>query len=120
MPAERFAHWGRPLVTLPHPGTAWDVPADGWHLDSQDLKLTMVAVFAHLAAVRPCGGGTLVVTGSHRLTTPAGPQACHAPDRSHEVKVYLSTVHPRLLHAVAPNSLPGPRMMLLQFLHCRP
>ena len=29
-------------------------------------------------------------------------------------------IHPRLLHAVAPNSLPSPRMMLWQFLHRRP
>jgi hypothetical protein len=28
-------------------------------------------------------------------------------------------MHPRLLHAVAPNSLHTPRMMLLQFLHRR-
>jgi ectoine hydroxylase-related dioxygenase (phytanoyl-CoA dioxygenase family) len=161
---QRPAHWGRPLVTFPRSGTAWDVPTSDWHLDSQDLELTMLAVFAHLAPVRPRGGGTLVVTGSHRLTAPSGPQAGHAPARSHEVKAYLRTMHPwlhdlwntggdtdrihryltegavidgvnvrveeltgepgdaiimhpRLLHAVAPNSLRTPRMMLLQFLH---
>jgi len=93
---QRPAHWGRPLVTFPAPGTAWDVPTSGWHLDSQDLELTMLAVFAHLAPVRPHGGGTLVVTGSHRLTTPSGPQAGNAPVRSREVKAHLSTVHPWL------------------------
>src|ERR1700724_1298234 len=56
----------------------------------------MPAVFAHLAHVRPRGGGTLVVTGSHRLTTPSGPRAGNTPVRSHEVKAYLSTVHPWL------------------------
>lgn len=163
---QRPAHWGRPLVTFPHPGTVWDVPTSGWHLDSQDLELTVLVVFAHLAPVRPQGGGTLVITGSHQLTTPAGPRAGNAPVRSHEVKAYLSTVHPwlrdlwkgdgdtgrihryltagadidgvhvrveeltgepgdavimhpRLLYVVAPNSLPAPRMMLLQFLHRR-
>jgi hypothetical protein len=50
---QRPAYWGRPLVTFPHPGTAWAVPTSGWHLDSQDLELTMVVVFAHLAPVRP-------------------------------------------------------------------
>lgn len=126
----------------------------------------MLAVFAHLAPVQLRGGGTLVVTGSHRLTTPKGPQADNAPVRSHEVKAHLSTLHPwlsdlwnpggdadrihryltavadidgvhvrveeltgepgdavimhpRLLHVVASNSLPTPRMMLLQFLHRR-
>jgi ectoine hydroxylase-related dioxygenase (phytanoyl-CoA dioxygenase family) len=166
---QRPAHWGRPLVTFPHPGTAWDVPTSGWHLDSQDVleELTMAVVFAHLAPMRPRGGGTLVVTGSHRLTTPSGPQVGSVPVRSHDVKAYLSTVHPwlrdlwhtgadtdrtdrcltagavidgvhvrveeltgepgdavimhpRLLHAMAPNSLHTPRMMLLQFLHRRP
>jgi ectoine hydroxylase-related dioxygenase (phytanoyl-CoA dioxygenase family) len=114
--------------------------------------------------LRPRGGGTLVVTGSHRLTTPAGPRADNAPVRSAEVKAHLRTLHPwlrglwntggdtgrihrclvagavvdgvqvrveeltgepgdavimhpRLLHAMAPNSLDTPRMMLLQFLH---
>jgi ectoine hydroxylase-related dioxygenase (phytanoyl-CoA dioxygenase family) len=163
---QRPAHWGRPLVTFPRPGTAWDVPTSGWHLDSQDLELTMVAVFAHLARVQPRGGGTLLVSGSHRLTTPAGPQADNAPVRSQDVKAQLRRVHPwlrdlwqpggdterihryltagtvidgvhvrveeltgepgdavimhpRLLHVVAPNTLPAPRMMLLQFLHRR-
>ena len=60
---QRPAHWGRPLVTFPRPATAWHVPASDWHLDSQDVEgLTMVVVFAHLAPVRPRGGGTLVVT----------------------------------------------------------
>ena len=90
------AHWGRPLVTFPHPGTAWDVPTSDWHLDTQDLELTMLAIFAHLAPIRPRGGGTLVVTGSHRLTTPKGPQAAGAPVRSREVKAYLRTLHPWL------------------------
>jgi ectoine hydroxylase-related dioxygenase (phytanoyl-CoA dioxygenase family) len=93
---QRPAHWGRPLVTFPDPGTAWDVPASDWHLDSQNLELTMLAVFAHLAPMRPRGGGTLVITGSHRLTTPSGPQAGNVPVRSREVKAYLSTVHPWL------------------------
>ena len=93
---QRPAHWGRPLVTFPRPGPAWDLPTSGWHLDSQDLELTMAAVFAHLAPVRPGGGGTLVVTGSHRLTTPSGPRAGNVPVRSGEVKAYLRTVHPWL------------------------
>jgi hypothetical protein len=129
-------------VTFPSPGTAWGVPTSDWHLDSQDLDLTM-------------------------LTTPAGPHAASAPVRSREVKAYLRTrhpwlrdlwqahpqadrmyryltegadvdgvpvrveeltgepgdaviMHPRLLHVVAPNSLDTPRLMLLQFLHRQP
>ena len=56
----------------------------------------MLAIFAYLAPVQPRGGGTLVVTGSHRLTTPKGPQAANAPVRSREVKAYLRTLHPWL------------------------
>jgi len=94
---QRPAHWGRPLVTFPRPGTTWDVPASDWHLDSQDIgELSMVVVFAHLAPVRPSGGGTLVITGSHQLTTPAGPKADNVPVRSGDVKAYLRTLHPWL------------------------
>jgi Phytanoyl-CoA dioxygenase (PhyH) len=104
---QRPAHWGRPLVTFPRPGTAWDVPASDWHLDTQDLELTMLAVFAHLAPVRSRGGGTLVITGSHRLTTARGPQAANAPVRSREVKAYLRTLHPWLHDLWNPSSDTG-------------
>lgn len=149
-------HWGRPLVTFP--GDGWDVPARGWHVDAPDEPGAFVTavVFAHLAPVRPRGGGTLVLAGSHRLPVPTGL-------RSADLKTYLGAVdpwlrdlwnpdaegdriqrylaggavvggvplrveeltgepgdavvmHPRLLHAVAPNGLPEPRLMLLQFL----
>jgi hypothetical protein len=56
----------------------------------------MLVVFARLAPVRPGGGGTLVISGSHRLTTPAGPKAARAPVRSHDVKAHLRTMHPWL------------------------
>ena len=117
-------------------------------------------VFACLAPVRSHGGGTVEVTGSHRLTGPGGR---YAGRRSADVRVRLAEDHrwfrdlwtagqepdrtdrllgsssvldgselrieeltgdpgdafvmnPRLLHAVAPNCLDTPRMMLLQFL----
>jgi hypothetical protein len=93
---QRPAHWGRPLVTFPAPGTTWDVPTSDWHLDTQDLELTMLVVFAHLAPVRPRGGGTLVITGSHRLTTPSGAQTSSVPVRSREMKAHLRALHPWL------------------------
>ena len=94
----RPPHWGRPLVTFPRRDTDWTVPTRGWHLDSHgDLDdLTMLVVFAHLARVRSRGGGTLVVTGSHHLTTPRGPGRGTAPVRSAEVKAHLGTAHPWL------------------------
>lgn len=80
---ERPAHWGRPLVTFPRPGLAWDVPTSDWHLDTQDLELTMLVVFAHLARVRHRGGGTLVITGSphHQDLRRATPRSAHARSR---------------------------------------
>lgn len=46
--------------------------------------------------MRPRGGGTLVITGSHQLTAPAGPQAGNAPAHSREATGYLSTLRPML------------------------
>ena len=151
--------WGRPLVTFPHQGP-WQLPAGGWHLDSTDRPGDPVlVVFACLAPVRPRGGGTLVVTGSHRLTGEGGRYtglrsarvrdrlaADHPwfrdlltegeePGRTARLlgttcridDVDLAIVeltggtgdafvmHPRLLHAVAPNTGDTPRLMLLHF-----
>jgi hypothetical protein len=166
--AERWRpppHWGRPLVTFPRPDGPWRLPASGWHLDSAGRPGDPVlVVFACLAPVRPHGGGTVVVTGSHRLTRPGGR---YGGSRSAEVRARLAADHPwfrdlwtpgpepdrterllgsgsvvdgvelrieeltgdpgdafvmdpGLLHAVAPNSLGTPRLMLLQFLEPPP
>ena len=56
------------LFTLPN-SDAWIVP-HGWHVDLPRLasgRSTGVQVFAFLDTVEPRGGGTLVITGSHRL-----------------------------------------------------
>lgn len=59
--------WGRPLVTFPTDG-GWEIPADGWHLDSPPApRLPSVRMFAYLSEVPSRGGGTLVIEGSHRL-----------------------------------------------------
>jgi hypothetical protein len=153
-------HWGRPLVTFPA-SALWHLPARGWHRDSSDRPGDPVLVlFACVSPVEAHGGGTLVVTGSHRVTAPAGRygrlRSAEVRDRlaaddpwfqdlltpaaepertarllgsTHVVdQVPLEIVeltgdpgdaflmHPRSLHAVAPNSLDTPRLMLLQFL----
>jgi len=151
--------WGRPLVTFPQ-DSQWQLPARGWHLDSSDRPGDPVpVVFACLAPVRPAGGGTLVVTGSHRLTRPgsrySGLRSAqvrdrlgsdHAwfrdlltegdePDRTarllgqtyriDDIELQIAELtgdtgdaflmHPRLMHAVAPNARDTPRLMLLHF-----
>lgn len=64
----RPQHWGVPLVTFPE-AAIWDVPAKHWHLDMPvSAKPPEVArVFLILSSLEPRGGGTVVVTGSHRV-----------------------------------------------------
>jgi hypothetical protein len=63
--------WGRPLVTFPGDGP-WELPAREWHFDFMPAVAgpRPVQFFAFLSPVRPRGGGTLVLTGSHRLVAP--------------------------------------------------
>jgi hypothetical protein len=63
--------WGRPLVTFPQDGP-WELPVRAWHFDCMPVSAAQrpVQFFAFLNKVRPRGGGTLVLTGSHRLVVP--------------------------------------------------
>lgn len=63
---ERPRHWGHVLVTNRVADRPWEVPTGGWHVDRQP-SIPGVTVFVILAPLRPRGGGTLVLTGSHRL-----------------------------------------------------
>jgi hypothetical protein len=59
--------WGQPLITFPTPGT-WTVPHDSWHIDFPATSpMPALRMFAYLSNVAVGGGGTLVITGSHRL-----------------------------------------------------
>lgn len=76
--AERWQwpkQWGRAVVTFPHGGT-WDVPghragAGLWHWDSPVAwhreSLNAVFAFTFVGTVEPGGGGTSILSGSHRL-----------------------------------------------------
>jgi phytanoyl-CoA dioxygenase PhyH len=66
---EEPAHWGVPLVSFHTGEPAWDVPHQHWHLDlgARPSELRLARVFAILAPLRPRGGGTGYVAGSHRL-----------------------------------------------------
>lgn len=69
------AGWQRPkpgaqvLFNLPEPGP-WELP-DGWHMDCGFERPTWpvfaVKLFAFFGTVEPCGGGTMLLPGSHRL-----------------------------------------------------
>lgn len=57
------------LFTLPN-ATTWTLPHKHWHLDIPRLAegdIPGVQIFAFLHTVETGGGGTLTVTGSHRL-----------------------------------------------------
>ena len=62
------------LFTLPN-AHAWTVPRSVWHVDLPRLPVAGIAgvqAFVFLNEVRPGGGGTLVVKGSHRLVNDRG------------------------------------------------
>ena len=70
VPHERPKNWG--ALFLAFPGrTPWCVPTSGWHIDayyaSPLLPMRGVKTFALFGDVAPRGGGTLMVSGSHRL-----------------------------------------------------
>ncbi len=62
--------WGQPLVTFPRADGRWEVPHGEWHIDLFVISgnaLPCVKLLALLTDVEPRGGGSLIVTGSHRL-----------------------------------------------------
>ncbi|HEX7038373.1 MAG TPA: phytanoyl-CoA dioxygenase family protein [Pseudomonadales bacterium] len=62
--------WAQPLPVFPAPGP-WDVPSRMWHLDYpvRDLRPDdwAVKMLCLLSPLAPRGGGTLLLSGSHRL-----------------------------------------------------
>ena len=66
------AHWGQPLVTFPTGATAWRVPHAAWHLDIAPGQVLepwpdYIRIFTFLAPLEPGGGGTVYVSGSHKV-----------------------------------------------------
>jgi len=66
------AHWGQPLVTFPTGRGAWSVPHAAWHLDIPPGQVLepwpdYIRIFTFLASLEPGGGGTVYVSGSHRV-----------------------------------------------------
>ena len=90
------AHWGHPLVTFPNPDREWAIPARGWHVDSTQWSVGEIpglVAFTFLDDVRPRGGGTLVMPGSHRITW----QLCQRAGgfmKTSDMKASLAADHP--------------------------
>jgi hypothetical protein len=59
------------LVALPESNKPWDVPSQGWHLDTPVVRGLegnyAVRIFVSLVKLSHGGGGTLFIAGSHRL-----------------------------------------------------
>ena len=65
-------NWGQFLTSFPVTDRPWTVPTDIWHTDYEfDQPMNQIAgllVFSFLSDVAPGAGGTMVISGSHRLT----------------------------------------------------
>jgi hypothetical protein len=76
--------WGVLLVTFPRRDQAeWDVPVSVWHNDfvryDAGREVRAVQLFVLLNDIRPGGGATLVLTGSHRLVAKYADPAADGP-----------------------------------------
>jgi len=96
--------WGAHFVAFPG-DMEWNIPTGGWHIDARPTgalwPVTGVKTFALLGDVEPHGGGTLMVSGSHRLVhrwfqdNPPPPSARNAELR----KLLMAHPYVRDLHA---------------------
>jgi len=63
-------NWGSAFVAFPSTH-AWNVPSDGWHADANYLSALSppdgIRIHALFGDVAPRAGGTLILSGSHRL-----------------------------------------------------
>ncbi|MEQ4210104.1 phytanoyl-CoA dioxygenase family protein [Actinopolymorpha sp. B9G3] len=105
--------WQRPLrgggvlVTFRVPGQPWDVPHRGWHSDGRadptSGEPSQVTIFTILAPLRPRGGGTLVLTGSHHLLRHHGWET----DNAKAIRMGLGARYPWLHDLWSEYTSPG-------------
>jgi ectoine hydroxylase-related dioxygenase (phytanoyl-CoA dioxygenase family) len=110
---ERPRYWGQPLVTNRVSRQPWDVSTDSWHIHrrSDTGALHRINFFVVLSRLRPQGGGTLMLTGSHRLIGQFG----DAGAKSKALRRSLGKRHPWLadLWGPAPQTQPNRRKRYL-------
>ena len=63
---ERPASWGGFNVTFPDPEAPAYIPSDTWHWDGSPTSRGLL-IFSFYSEVGPGGGGTPIVSGSHRV-----------------------------------------------------
>lgn len=105
------AHWGQPLVTFPTGRTAWSVPHAAWHLDIPPGQVLepwpdYIRIFTFLAPLEPGGGGTVYVSGSHRVVMQLMAEAGRARIRSATVSGALRLESPWIAALCSPDHDP--------------
>ncbi|MBM7783613.1 phytanoyl-CoA dioxygenase family protein [Tenggerimyces flavus] len=99
--------WGNPAVTYTT-DAEWELPTGSWHVDmppTEDGRSRSVTVFVILTELRPRGGGTLIVTGSHQLVRRFGQPDVH----NRAQRRILGAIHPWLADLWGRKPLPDRR-----------
>ena len=95
---QRPARWASLLVTFPESSERWEVPHNIWHLDfpasPRSRGLFAVRLFTCLAKLRPGGGGTVFVAGTHRLVQHLAGENGVVRLRSADARKALIRTHP--------------------------
>ena len=95
---QRPERWGSLLVTFPESTAPWHLPHKSWHLDfpapARAREFFAVRLFVCLAKLRPGGGGTLFLAGSHRLVQDLADKETAEKLRSAEAREGLIRDHP--------------------------
>ncbi|MGH6908717.1 MAG: hypothetical protein ACREE0_17370 [Phenylobacterium sp.] len=113
------AHWGQPLVTFPT-AAAWRVPDAAWHLDIPPDQVLepwpdYIRIFSFLAPLEPGGGGTVYVSGSHRVVMQMMAQAPRADRiRSASIAGALRLESPWIAGLCSPDEDPGRTARFMQ------
>jgi hypothetical protein len=94
------SRWGVLLVTFPRrEQTEWDVPLTVWHNDfvpfDAEHRIRSMQMFVLLNDIRPRGGATLVLTGSHHLVSKYADPTEDGPHPK-RLRRELGAVHPWL------------------------
>jgi hypothetical protein len=113
------APWGGPLVTFPTQA-AWRIPHAAWHLDIMPGQVFQpwpdyIRIFTFLAPLQPGGGGTVYVSGSHRVVMQMMAEAPR-PDRlrSAALAAVLRAESPWIAALCSPDDDPGRTARFMQ------
>jgi hypothetical protein len=101
---QEVGRWGQPLVTFPTAETssaeAWRITSAVWHFDFPARRSMREPVgmrlLSMLSSVKPGGGGTLLLAGSHRLVANLVDEGAAGDGKSQRVRDRLKARHPSI------------------------